>query len=127
MIFIDRSIPRSVADGLKRVRGDVIWLEDRFAPDVPDSEWLAEAGREGWLVITRDKRIRHRPAEKDAIREHGVGCFVLGHRKNLTREAYLSFLPPLLDEMERLFAETSRPFVYVVDSAGAMRQVALER
>ena len=122
MIFIDRSIPRSVADGLKRTRDDVIWLEDRFAPDTPDWEWLAEAGREGWLVITRDKRIRHRPAEMEAIREHGVGCFVLGHRKNLTRDEYLRFLQPLLDEMERRFAETSRPFLYVVDSAGRMRR-----
>lgn len=122
MIFIDRSIPRSVADGLKRIRDDVIWLEDRFAPDTPDSEWLAEAGREGWLVITRDKRIRHRPAEMEAIREHGVGCFVLGHRRNLTRDEYLRFLSPLLDEMERRFAEASRPFIYVVDSAGTMRR-----
>lgn len=122
MIFIDRSIPRSVADGLKRVRDDVIWLEDRFAPDTPDSEWLEEAGREGWLVITRDKRIRHRPAEMAAIREHGVGCFVLGHRKNLTRDEYLRFLAPLLGGMERRFAETSRPFIYVVDSAGTMRR-----
>lgn len=122
MIFIDRSIPRSVADGLKRTRDDVIWLEDRFAPDAPDSEWLAVAGREGWLVITRDKRIRYRPAEKEAIREHGVGCFVLGHRKNLTRDEYLRFLQPLLDEMERRFAETNHPFIYVVDSTGTMRR-----
>ena len=127
MIFIDRSIPRSVADGLKRIRDDVIWLEDRFTSDAPDAQWLAEAGREGWLVITRDKRIRHRPAEMEAIREHGVGCFVLGHRKNLTPDEYLRFLARLLDDMERLFAETSRPFIYVVDSAGTMRQVELER
>ena len=30
MIFIDRSIPRGVADAVKRMREDVIWLEDEF-------------------------------------------------------------------------------------------------
>ena len=30
MIFIDRSIPKGVADALKQVRSDVVWLEDVF-------------------------------------------------------------------------------------------------
>jgi len=30
MIFIDRSIPKGVAEALKQVRDDVVWLEDVF-------------------------------------------------------------------------------------------------
>ena len=64
MIFVDRSVPRSVVTALRAVRDDVEWLEPRFPHDTPDPEWLAEAGKAGWLVITRDQRIRTRPFEQ---------------------------------------------------------------
>jgi len=51
VIFIDRSIPRGVAEAVKRMREDVVWLEDEFRHDVPDEEWLAVAGQRSWLVI----------------------------------------------------------------------------
>ena len=44
---------------------------------VEDAEWLQRAGEEGWIVITKDKRIRRRPAELDAIATHGVRAFVI--------------------------------------------------
>lgn len=123
MIFIDRSIPRGVAEKLRRISGEaVIFLDDRFPPDTPDREWLAVAGREGWLVISRDKRIRLRPGERDAIEANAVGCFILGWRKNLTREEYVDVLAGSLDEMQARFAETPRPFIYVVNAAGEMRR-----
>lgn len=36
MIFIDRSVPKGVAEAIKRVRSDVLWLEDKFPHDTPD-------------------------------------------------------------------------------------------
>ena len=36
--------------------------DDHFAQDAPDSEWLAAVGRNNWIVITRDERIRYRAA-----------------------------------------------------------------
>lgn len=61
MIFIDRSVPRGVADAVKKIRDDVLWLEDKFPHSVSDEVWLARAGREGWLVITHDRKVRTRP------------------------------------------------------------------
>ena len=124
MIFIDRSIPRGVARALQQVRPDIIWLEDRFAHDAKDREWLAVAGREGWLAIMRDKRIRSRLGERRALLENGVGCFVLNQRENFTRWQYLKLIVSRLDEMERIFSETTRPFIYTLSRTGILTRFA---
>ena len=44
---------------------------------VPDVEWLEMCGRKNLAVLTKDGRLRYRPAEIDAIRHFGVKAFVL--------------------------------------------------
>lgn len=123
MIFIDRSIPRSVADRLKEVRDDVLWLEDRFPHDVPDEVWLEEAGKRGWLVITHDAKIRTRPGERRAIMDHGAGCFILTYKQDLTKTDILALISSVLEHMEALFGNTQRPFIYTVNKNGGFRKV----
>ncbi|MCY0898115.1 MAG: hypothetical protein OWU33_04140 [Firmicutes bacterium] len=128
MIFLDRSLPRSVARALRMVRNDVIWLEDwpAFDENTPDIVWLERAGQEGWIVVTRDKRIRTRPHERSALLRYGVGCFVLAQNRNLTRWEYLKLLTATLDHMETLFDTTPRPFIFAVYSDGSIRHVRLK-
>lgn len=121
MIFIDRSIPRGVARALQQVRNDVRWLEDVFPHDARDIDWLRRAGAEGWLVITRDKRVTTRPDEREAIADHRVGCFCLTQKQPLNRWGYLKLVVTAMDEMERLFGATPRPFIYAVGRTGIMR------
>ena len=77
-------MPKGVASALKAVRDDVRWLEDLFPHNARDTHWLAAAGTNGWLVISRDKKIRTRPAEIQAIRDHRVGCFCLIQKQGLS-------------------------------------------
>ena len=120
MIFLDRSIPKSVATALKAVRDDVYWLEDHFLHDTKDADWLPVAGKNGWLVITRDKKIRTRPWERRAILENSVGCFCLIQKKHPTRWQYLKLLVLTLEKMERSFDTTPRPFIYGVEQSGKL-------
>ena len=122
MIFIDRSLPRSLAERLKEDREDIIWLEDWFNSATPDEVWLAEAGKNGWLVITHDKKIRTRPAELRALLENSVGCFILVYKENLKREEIYELVVSTLGEMEEKFASTSRPFIYTGDRNGNFRE-----
>ncbi len=85
MIFIDASLPRTVADELKKVREDVVFKHDIFAPGTDDSVWLRRVGVEGWLAITHDKRVRTRYGERAAIMENGVGCFILTYKQDLQK------------------------------------------
>lgn len=132
MIFIDLSVNEPIAEAIKVIRNDVAYLYDIYRPPgsrqtirVPDSEWLARAGQEGWLVITRDNKIRYRPGERRAIIENNVGAFVLAHKDGLPKWPYFRLLVCSLDEMERRFAETPRPFIYLVSASATFTRVNL--
>ena len=66
MIFVDASVPRTVADAVKRVRPDARWKLDLLPCDTKDEVWLEAAGKQGWLVLTRDKHVRTRPGKRRA-------------------------------------------------------------
>lgn len=77
VFFTDRnlghSFPAVLTDaGLRVERHDA-----HFGPSTSDEEWLAFVGRRGWYVITRDRRIRYRPAELHVVTSAGVGLFLL--------------------------------------------------
>lgn len=95
-----------------------MWLEPEFSHDAPDPVWLAAAGEAGWLVISKDKKLRTRRENWEAIRDYGVGCFVLTHSTALPRWQALQFLTLHLDQMIKLFEETSRPFIFSVNAQG---------
>ena len=61
--FVDNNLSTALAVGMKGFGEDVVHLQDHFAADTADPEWLAHIGKEGWFLITRDERIRHRPNE----------------------------------------------------------------
>lgn len=57
--FVDESLDSlSVVSALRDAGASVQRLTDHFPKGTPDEVWLAEAGRNGWVVLTRDKRIR---------------------------------------------------------------------
>jgi hypothetical protein len=123
VIFIDRSIPKSVAQALQAVRGDVEWFEPRYPSWTKDTEWLPEAGASRWIVILRDKRIRTRPGERQAIIDGGAGCFIINQGTDPSKWEYLKLLALTLDEMIDTDSRTTRPYIFTVSRDGDMKQV----
>jgi len=121
VIFIDRSIPKGVADALKCVREDIIWLEDRFNHRAKEIEWMPVVGSSDWLAVLRDKKIRTRPLERQSIFRHGLGCFIFTQNNNPSRWDYFKLFAKTLDEMEQRYADTAKPFIYLVDRDGRIR------
>jgi hypothetical protein len=50
---------------------------------VKDEEWLAEAGEHGYVLLTKDDRLRYRSPEREAMVAAGARVFCLTNR-NLT-------------------------------------------
>ena len=77
--FVDRSLGRAcVVDALRDAGEKVLAHDDRFAQDTLDSDWLVEAGRKRWVVLTKDKNVRRNELERIAIVNARVACFMLG-------------------------------------------------
>lgn len=72
--FFDNDISFRIANAIKcLVQGhEIIALRERFRIDAHDVDWIPEAGRHGWVVISRDFNQRRGDAEREAMRAHKV-------------------------------------------------------
>lgn len=78
ILFIDRCAwSHPLGEALTQLGVPFIPHHEQFAPDCPDEEWLETVGKQGWIVLTRDKNIRRKPNELRAFRDHKVLGFVL--------------------------------------------------
>lgn len=68
VLFIDRSLGKQiVATALRTAGYEVEVHDDHFSPDAKDQEWLTQVGRKGWVVLTKDKKIKYRALELAAV------------------------------------------------------------
>lgn len=126
MIFLDRSIPKSVANAIKLVRsGDVFWLEDMFPHNAKDEDWIPVIGTLGWFFVARDKKIRTRPWQREIVRRHAVGCFIINQKRDPTRWEYLKLLAHCLDDMQAIHRSIRPPYMFLVNSQWQLRQFHL--
>lgn len=121
MIFIDGSVPRSVADALRKIGKDAVAKIELFEQDTKDPVWLRKVGESGWLGITRDIHIRSRPGEVRAIVAHNVGCFILTYKNDLKKEEIVRIVLDNIEGMEEKFRTTPKPFLYTVTKDGEFR------
>jgi hypothetical protein len=104
--YLDANVPVAVSQALAIVRGDILYPGALgcpvMSPLVPDIEWLEIAGREDWVVVTKDRKIRSRPGERDALIASGVRTFCATHAGNYTRWELLQLLVDKWDKIEEI-------------------------
>ncbi|KXK19446.1 MAG: hypothetical protein QY327_12060 [Fimbriimonadaceae bacterium] len=82
--FFDNDISFRVVHALRHlVHGhELIALRDRFSVSAKDTDWIPEAGQNGWVVISRDFNQRRRDAEHRALRNNGVKALYIRQSGN---------------------------------------------
>jgi hypothetical protein len=64
------------------------------ADNIPDEEWIAEGCRRGWVMLTKDQRIRYRKEELGALEAGHVFCLASGNlAMSVAVEAFLAAMP----------------------------------
>lgn len=109
-------------DALRAAGARVEVHESHFPSDAEDSEWLDEVGRRGWIVLTKDERIRYRTHEVAAIEQAKVGAFVLTTARMRGAEMATLFAKVAV-KLARLAINTRRPFVFALSRSGQLRRV----
>lgn len=75
--FFDRNMGPQLPEALRLLGLDAVGHDERFGSTTPDTQWLEEAGRQGWAVMTHDAGIAEKDDELAAVIAGRVPCFVL--------------------------------------------------
>jgi predicted nuclease of predicted toxin-antitoxin system len=118
VFFLDESLDGpTVSTALREAGASVERATERFPRGTADEIWLAEAGRNRWVVLTRDKRIRYRQLELLALHEARVRAFVFTGG-NVTLKDTALILVGALKHLVRIARADPGPFIYHLGRAG---------
>ena len=112
---------------LVRIRGDVTYPGDPGGivrgvarPACPitstatkDVQWIPLVAKNDWVTITRDKAIRRRPAETQAVKNEGAKLFAITSPEKLTIWHQLEIVLSRWRDIERL-AKIPGPWMYTL-------------
>ena len=121
--FIDRSLGGKIVAAKLRESGLSVVAHDEYFPqNCPDEEWLRIVGSRGWIVLTRDTRIRTRSLEIQAFAEANVLGFVLT-AKNLSGEGTARAFQLAVSRMQQAALDETRPAMFAVDRNGRVTKL----
>lgn len=121
VLFLDECLGSTdVPDALRAVGVRVELLHEHFDSATLDTAWLAEVGKRGWVVLTKDQRIRRRRVEIQALLSAKVAAFVLSSG-NLTGVATAGAFVAALPRIQKMLRDYALPFVAAVDAGGGVR------
>lgn len=121
--FLDNNLSPVLAKGLREFGEDVQHLRDAFPANTPDEVWLPAIGERGWYLITRDKRIRTRPHQIDALVRSNVGAFVFTQKRDPLRWGWVELVVRRWREIQRFADSHDRPFVAGVPERGRIELI----
>lgn len=118
VFFLDESLDAaSICDALRDAGATVERSIAHFTKGTRDEVWLAEAGTNRWVVLTRDQKIRYRQLEIVALRAANVRTFVFTGG-NVTLKGTAEILVRALPRLQRIAQANAGPFIYHIGRAG---------
>lgn len=116
--FTDRCLGLHLVPNALRAAGVRVEVQaDHFAEDTPDSVWIEEVGHRGWIILSKDKHLRHNQIELVALLQSKTHSFLLTSG-NLTGALMAQALVAALPTIQSIVNKFSPPFVGTVSAAG---------
>jgi len=118
-LFVDRCLGKHILPAeLRKLPGLVIHIhDDHFAPDEQDHIWLPKVAAKGWVILTKDKDIRHRKIELDAVLDNDAIMLTFGHGDYTAQEMAEAFRLAL-PKIKRAVAGYFPPLIARISKGG---------
>lgn len=88
-----------------------------FPAGTPDEVWLPVVGKNGWVLLTTDARIRYRANEKRAEKENGVRMFYFSTNQ-LSGRQMATALEKALPRILRIYSGQKPPYCAAITRSG---------
>ena len=117
IFYVDRCLGKAVAKALRAAGASVEIHDDHFAQDAADEHWIREVTARGWVILTKDKNIRRRAGEREAVLTSNARIITLSSG-NMRGEVMAALFVGHLAQMAALVASQPPPFVAVLSPGG---------
>jgi hypothetical protein len=98
--------------------------KNRFAPETEDDVWLSIVGQKDWIVFSHDQKWHDELVNREAIKQHKIGCFYLWGGSSTTWEKLRCFVRAC-QNIQRLAESTEKPFIYKVDYYARVKRIPI--
>jgi len=123
VFFSDEGLGDNIVPGiLSRAGFSVEKFIDHFPKGTQDTVWLTEVGKRGWVVLSKDKMIRKRRLEREALLNANVAAFILTSA-NLTGEEMGRIFVRARSRMLEFLCKYPRPFMAAVTRDGKVKLI----
>jgi PIN like domain len=121
--FLDNCLSPQLVEGLKVFGENVEHLRSSFPENTPDTIWIPEVARRGWILVTRDKRIRTRPLEIEALIRTGLPTFIFTQKNDPDMWGWVELIVKRWAEMKVFAASQRRPFIAGIPFKGKIERL----
>lgn len=119
VLYLDENLCNSnaILESLRKLAIPYERHLSHFTRGSPDESWLPTVGRNGWILLTADKRIRYNLLEKKALEQNGVREFVFASG-NLSGDEMAAALDLAISKMKKMCRKFRAPFVATITKKG---------
>lgn len=73
--FLDNNFSPKFKHALCALGEEVTHIQEDFAPNTPDEEWIPAVGARGWTLVSIDRRITRNPQQRIILEQAGIVSF----------------------------------------------------
>jgi hypothetical protein len=118
VFFVDRSLGRHFVPEAPRGLGASLEIhDDHFDKETKDADWIASVAGRGWVILTKDRRIRYGPLERAAVFAANARMFALTGG-NLSGPEMAAVLTKQFEKMSRIAKSEPPPFIARISHTG---------